>query len=165
MHIRVSIPSGFTLVESMTAVALSALFLGSVFTMSISSIDALRCAKEHVAAGQVLEQRIESLRIANWQEVTSPAWVAANILNTDALGTAPLRNLSETLTLVPYGSTAVGDTTLTRSGGNTTIVNSTSLLTENAVKVTWTLNFTGAPNNRSVTRQIVTILAQGGVAK
>ena len=149
----------------MVTVAISALFLGSVFTMNISSMDATRCAKESTAAGQVLQQRIESLRIANWQEVTSPNWVAANILNTDALGAAPLKNLSETLTLVPYGSTTQGNTTLTRRGGNTTIVNSIPLVTENAVKVIWTLNFTGAPNNRAVTRQIVTILAQGGVAK
>jgi len=165
MRLRISIASGFTLVESMVAVALTAMFLGSVFTMSVSSMDAIRCAKEYTAAGQVLEQRIESLRIANWQEVTSADWVAANILNTDAPGAAPLKNLSETLTLVPYGSTTLGNTTLARSGGNTTIVNSIPLLTENAVKVVWTLNFTGAPNNRAVTRQIVTILAQGGVAK
>jgi len=157
--------AGFTLVESMVTVALTAMFLGSVFTMSVSSMDAIRCAKEYTAACQVLEQRIESLRIANWQEVTNADWVAANVLNTDALGAAPLKNLSETLTLVPYGGTTVGNTTLTRSGGNTTIVGSIPLLTENAVKVIWTLNFTGAPNNRAVTRQLVTILAQGGVAK
>jgi uncharacterized protein (TIGR02598 family) len=165
MRLRTSISSAFTLVESMIAIAISAFFLASVFTLNISSMDAIRCAKESASAGQMLQQRIESLRIANWQEITSPTWVADNVLNTDAAGAGPLKNLNETLTMVPYGSTAVGNTTLTRTNGNTTIVNSIPLLAENAIKVIWTLDFTGAPNDRAVTRQIVAILANGGVAK
>jgi len=160
-----SFAAGFSLVESMLAIAISALFLGSVFALNISSMGAIRCAKESVSAGQVLQQRIESLRIANWQQITTASWIKANILNTDALGTEPLKDLSETLTLVPYGSTSLGNTKLTRSGGTTTVVNTTPLLTENAIKVIWTLDYTGAPNSRAVSRQIVAILAKGGVAK
>ena len=165
MRLHDSISSGFTLVESIIAIGFSVLFLGSVFTMNISSMEAIRCAKESTSAGQVLQQRIESLRIANWQEVTSTSWLTANILNADALGAAPLKDLSETLTLVPYGSITVGNTTLKRTGGQATVVNSIPLLTENAIKVIWTLDYTGAPNNHAVTRQIVAILAKGGVAK
>ena len=82
MRLRISIASGFTLVECMIAVALSALFLGSVFTMSVSSMDAIRCSKEYTAAGQVPEQRLESLRHPNCLEVTSADWVAATLLIT-----------------------------------------------------------------------------------
>jgi len=39
------------------------------------------------------------------------------------------------------------------------------LLQENAIKIIWTVSYTGAPNNRSVSRQIVAILAKGGVAR
>ena len=38
-------------------------------------------------------------------------------------------------------------------------------MTENAVKIIWTAAFTGAPNNHPSSRQIVAILAKGGVAK
>jgi hypothetical protein len=165
MRLRNSTSTGFTLIESVIAVAFSVLFLGSVFTMNISSMEAIRCAKESTTAGQVLQQRIESLRIANWQEITSTSWLTANILNADALGAASLKNLSETLTLVPYGSVTVGNTTLRRIGGQATVVNSIPLLTENAIKVIWTLDYTGAPNNHAIARQIVAILAKGGVAK
>ena len=157
--------AGFSLVESMCAIAISALFLGSVFALNISSMGAIRCSKESVSASQALQQRIESLRIANWQQITTVSWIKANILNADAQGTEPLKNLQETLTLVPYGSNSVGNTKLTRSGGTTTVVNTTPLITENAIKVIWTLDYTGAPNSRAVSRQIVAIVAKGGVAK
>ena len=44
-------------------------------------------------------------------------------------------------------------------------LDNTSLLTENAIKVTWQIDYTGAPNDKSTTRQTVAILAKGGVAK
>jgi uncharacterized protein (TIGR02598 family) len=157
---------GFSLIESSIAVAISVLFLSSVFTMNISSLDTIRCAKESVAASQVLQARIESLRIANWQEITSASWLAANTLNAPAAGSNVLKNLTETLTLVPYGSSSIGNTQLTRTRNGTTIVNANpALLTENEIKAIWTVEFTGAPNDRPISRQIVAILAQGGVAK
>ena len=154
MRFRNPTSAGFTLLESVIAIAFSVLFLGSVFTMNISSMEAIRCAKESTTAGQVLQQRIESLRIANWQEITSTSWLTANILNADALGSASLRDLSETLTLVPYGSATVGNTTLKRSGGQASVVNSIPLVTENAIKVIWTLDYTGAPNNHAPGRSL-----------
>lgn len=158
--------AGFSLVESTIAAAIAALFLSSVFTLNISAMETIRCAKESIGASQVLQQRMESLRIANWQQVTDADWVKANLLNSDALGAEPLRNLTESILLVPYGSSSVGSTEFSRTPSGTTIVNrNSSLLTENAVTVIWTVNYTGAPNDRAVTRQFVTILAKGGVAK
>ncbi len=134
--------------------------------MNMSAMDTIRSAKESVSASQTLQQRIESLRIANWQQITSANWLAANILNGDATGSEILKGLTETLTLVPYGSATIGNSKLTRTSGATAIISQNpALLTENAVKVIWTLDFTGAPNNRAVSRQIVAILAKGGVAK
>ena len=159
--------AGFSLVEGSIAVGISVLFLSSVFTMNISAVDSIRGSKESVAASQVLQQRIESLRIANWQEITTASWLAANSLNTSAAGSDVLKNLSETLTLEPYGSANVGNTQLVRnsSGIVSIVTQNAGLLTENAIKAIWTVDYTGAPNNRPVTRQIVAILAKGGVAK
>ncbi len=157
---------GFTLVESTIAAAIGALFLGTLFTMNIASMQAIHCAKESVSASQVLQQRIESLRIANWSQITDADWLAANLLNANAPGSEPLKNLSETLMLVPYGSTSIGNAQLTRTSGVTTVVSrDAALLTESAVKVIWTVNYTGAPNDRPNSRQTVAILAKGGVAK
>ena len=163
---RVVPQGGFTLTEAVVAAAISALFLSSLFTMNIESMETIRSAKESTGASQALQQRMESMRIANWHEVTDAVWLRDNLLNADVPGGAQLKNLVETVTLVPYGSSAVGNTQVQRSNGAATIVNqNTNLLVENAVKVIWTVNYTGAPNDRTSTRQIVAILAKGGVAK
>lgn len=156
----------FSLTETTVAAALAAAFLTSLFTMNMAAMDTIRCAKESIAASQILQQRMESMRIANWHEVTDASWLRDNLLNTDPSGSTPLKDMAENLTLVAYGSSTTGNIQLARSGGTTTIVSqSATLLAENAIKVVWTLTYTGAPNSRSVSRQVVAILAKGGVAK
>jgi hypothetical protein len=157
---------GSTLIESAIAAAICALFLGSLFTVNTSTMETIRMARETACASQVLQQRVEALRIANWHQITDANWIRANLLNSDAAGSNGLKNVSETLTLAPYGSGSTSTTQLVRANGAATIVTqNSSLLTESAIKVIWTVNFTGAPNDRASTRQTVAILAKGGVAK
>jgi Tfp pilus assembly protein PilV len=166
MQLRPTASSGVSLVETTIAAAIAALFLSSVFALNISTMETIRSAKETIAASQVLQQRMESLRIANWQEITSPDWVTANLLNTSAAGSVQLRSLTESMLLVPYGSNSVGNTLITRAGNAAAIVSrDDNLLTENAIKVIWTVNYTGVPNERATSRQAVVIIAKGGVAK
>ncbi|MFN2508138.1 MAG: hypothetical protein ABR589_05140 [Chthoniobacterales bacterium] len=158
--------SGTTLIEATIAACTSALFLGSLFTLNMASMKTMRTAREAASASQVLQQRVEAMRIANWQQVTNADWVKANLLNTSAAGSGGLKEISETLTLVPYGSSTGGNTQVVRSGGTTQIVNRNSaLLAENAIKVIWTVAYAGGINSQPVTRQTVAILAKGGVAK
>jgi Tfp pilus assembly protein PilV len=158
--------AGSTLIEVVIATGLVAVFLGSLFTMNSASMDTIKMARQSAAASQVLQQRVESLRIANWHQVTDPDWLKANLLNTAADGSASLQNLVETLTLIPYGSTTVGNTVLTRSGNSASVTSeNAALLYENAIKVVWTLTFRGTPNQSTLVRQTVAILAKGGVAK
>jgi len=157
---------GSTLIESAIAAAVCALFLGSLFTVNTSTMESIKMAREVACASQVLQQRIEAMRIANWHQITDASWIQGNLLNSDAAGSSALKNVSETLTLIPYGSSSTSTTELTRVNGTATITTqNSSLLTENAVKVVWTVNFTGAPNDRPSSRQTVAILAKGGVAK
>jgi hypothetical protein len=109
--------SGFAWVECTIATAISALFLGSLFLLNSSAMDTIQMARESACASQVLQQRIESMRIANWHQVTDANWLSTNLLNTDAPGANQLENVSETLKLVPYGSGTVGNTQLTRNNG------------------------------------------------
>jgi len=158
--------SGFALVECTIATAISALFLGSLFLMNSSAMDTIQMARQSACASQVLQQRVESMRIANWHQVTDANWLLTNLLSSDAPGSNELKDMSETMTLVPYGSSTVGNTQLTRASGTVSIVsNNTALLGENALKIIWTVNYTAAPNNHIISRQIVAILAKGGVAK
>jgi Tfp pilus assembly protein PilV len=150
----------------MVAGVIMAIFLSSLFALNGSSLAAIRNAKESTYASQVLQQRIESMRIANWHNVTDANWLKSNLLNQDAPGENVLKSASETLSLVPYEGTNTNETKLTRTGGVASIVSQNpTMLTENAAKIVWTINYRGAPNNRAYSRQIVAILAKGGVAR
>ena len=158
--------SGTSLIEAALAACTSAFFLGSLFTMNMTAMKTMRTAREATAASQILQQRIESMRIANWHQSTNPDWISANLLNADAPGSNTLNVLSESLTLAPYGSAATATTQFVRSNGTTRIITrNSSLLTESAMKVVWTLNYSGGINGKATTRQTVAILAKGGVAK
>ena len=157
---------GSTLIEVTIAACTSALFLGSLFTMNMSAMKIIRTSREAGCASQVLQQRVESMRIANWHQITDADWVSSNLLGSEADGREGLNQMTETLTLVPYGSETVGNTQLVRSGGTTTIVSrSNALLAESAIKVIWMVAYSGGTNSQSTTRQTVAILAKGGVAK
>jgi len=166
MLLRAHAQRASTLIEAAIAATMSAMFLGSLFTLNTSTMETIRVARETASASQVLQQRIEGMRIANWHQITDADWVRSNLLNTDASGSSGLKSLSETLTITPYNGNSTASTQITRSGGSARIIGrNDSMLTENAIKVAWTVNFTGAPNDRACTRQTVAILAKGGVAK
>jgi uncharacterized protein (TIGR02598 family) len=157
----------FSIIETTIAAGVSAIFLGSLFSMNSASMQTLKMAHESACASQVLQQRVESLRIANWHQITDADWLKANLLNADAPGSDLLKGENESLILIPYGSSSTGNTQLTRSYGSAaSIVNRNSaLLAESAVKIIWTVNYTGSPNDRPLSRQTVAIFAKGGVAK
>lgn len=167
MILSISSERGTSLIETTIAAAISAMFLTSLFSMNSSSMQTIKMARESACASQVLQQRVESLRIANWHQITDPDWLKDNILNADAAGSATLKGESETLTVVAYGSSTTGNTQLTKNQGETTVIvnRNAALLAENAIKVIWTVDYTGAPNDRPINRQTVAILAKGGVAK
>src|SRR5437879_10371893 len=159
-------PTAFALIECTIATAISAMFLGSLFLMNSSAMDTIRMARESACASRVLQQRIEAMRIANWHQVTDANWLLANLLNADAPGASELKNMSETLMLVPYGSATVGNTQLNRANGAVNVVaNNSALLGENALKIIWTVNYTAVPKERIISRQIIFILTKDGVAK
>lgn len=163
---KTSNQSGTTLIEAAVAACTSALFLASLFTLNMSAMRTMRTAREAANASQMLQQRVEAMRIANWHQVTNADWVKTNLLAANAAGSSSLKNVTETLTLVPYGSNTAGHTQIVRSGGTTQIVErNTALLTENALKVIWTVAYNGGTQGNSTTRQTVAILAKGGVAK
>ena len=161
--------SGTSLIEATIAACTSALFLASLFSMNMTGMKTIRTAREASSASQVLQQRVESMRIANWHQVTDADWLKSNLLNSEAAGSNGLKQMTETLTLVPYGSSTVGSTQIVRTGGTTTIVTPAAarpaLLAESAMKVIWTVDYSGGINSKPTSRQTVAILAKGGVAK
>jgi len=158
--------SGTSLIETTIAACTSAIFLGSLFSLNMTGMRMIRTAREASSASQVLQQRIESMRIANWHQVTDATWLSSDqLLGTSAAGSERLNVMKETLRLEPYGS-AGGSTQIERVGSTTTVVSrNDALLTGDAMKVIWTVDYSGGPSSKPTTRQTVAILAQGGVAR
>jgi Tfp pilus assembly protein PilV len=120
--------SGFTLIEAMMAAGIAALFLGSLFAINTSSMSTIKMAREAACASQVLQQRVESMRIANWHQITDANWVQTNLLNTAAPGATDLKSVTETLTIMPYGSGNVGNTVINRNGNSVVITQQNTAL-------------------------------------
>lgn len=160
--------SGTSLIEATIAACTAAIFLGSLFSLNMTAMKTIRTAREASSASQVLQQRVESMRIANWHQVTDPNWLAStNLLGSSAAGSESLNVLKETLTLEPYGGGGGGNTQIQRLGSTTTIVGTpnNTLLTGSAMKVIWTVDYSGGINSKPTSRQTVAILAKGGVAR
>src|SRR4051812_22578978 len=90
---------GFTLLENVFACALVAMGLACTYTINGQTMGVLRMAKDEACASQVLQQRIEHLRIANWQRITDDTWLRDHILNTAADGGGGLSGIVETVTV------------------------------------------------------------------
>jgi len=150
----------------MVACAMIASGLAGTYTLNSQTISTLRMANEESCASQVLQQRIEQLRIANWQRVSDATWIADHVLNTPADGSASLNGLSETITVVPYNSASPYVNTFTRTG-TTTRAASTNVdqIDEAAVTVKWSLTWKGIPSGKLHTRETLAVLGKGGVAK
>lgn len=158
--------AAFTLLESVVACAVIAVGLAGTYAVNGQCMNVLRMAKDEASASQVLQQRVEHLRIGNWQRVTSPTWIATNILNASADGSVKLNNLVETVSVVPYPITGTDNpNTFRRDNSGVTSGSNVSFLSQNALVITWRAEWNGLPNGKKHTREIVTVLGKGGVAK
>lgn len=90
---RLSFPSraksGFTLMEVLISTLLISMAVGSIVALSARSARALRYSRQTSASSQILQQRIEMLRGANWVEVTS-SMALARLMETPAASEAEL---------------------------------------------------------------------------
>src|SRR3954470_23282477 len=98
---RLASCAGFSLVENMLACMVIAIGLAGTYTLNSQTMSTLRMAKDEASASQVLQQRVEQMRIANWQRISSPTWLATGVLNAPADGSAGLTALNETVTITP----------------------------------------------------------------
>lgn len=155
--------AGFTVLEVAVAGALLTLFLSSLFAMNSTVLRMLRSANETSDASQELQTRIEQVRLANWPQITDPSWVQTRLLAqpTDAAG--DLRGLSERIEGWRPGASSAAFTVSRNADGSTTSTGS-SLTTEEYilvhVNVTWP-----SWGGRTRSRELVTIVAKGGISK
>ena len=156
--------AAFTLLENIVACGVIAVGLAGTYTINNQCMSVLRMAKDEATASQILQQRIEHLRIANWQRISSPTWIGTNILNAPVDGATYLPKLVETVTITPYPGGGATNT-FSRSGSTVTTGLNSSLQAQNSLAIRWTVTWNGIPNGKPHLREVVTVLGKGGIAK
>ena len=157
---------GITLVESLVAASMLALFLAAVFSVNGRNLQLLKSGKESLSATAVLEERVEQLRTGNWDDVTSAAYLST-ILGTASGSAANLRSLSEQIVISTYPppspATATNQVTRSSSGTVATVSSNSALRVQNSVRADIRVTWIGPPNGRTRVREISTIIANGGL--
>lgn len=136
---------GFTLVETlMSVVVLSTVFI-SVFALLNFNISATRISRENTRATQILLDKMECLRLYQWQQLTNPAVLLTTFTNF----TCDSTNLSSTNAagqgIQYYGNITVTTPVAALSG--TTYRSNLALVT---VTVTWNSGNTNLTHTRNM---------------
>ena len=151
---------GFTIVESVVAMGMTAIALLGFYTSEQQAARIARAGRAVASASEMLQERIEAFRYAPpWTNVTTAAGIASVTASAPAIA-ANFTYVSETFTVqgYPSGSQLV----VTRSPSGTFTNNGVDLSSSRCVKLTVTATWL-APGNVSRTRQISTIVTRGGI--
>ena len=162
--------------EAGVAGAVITIFLASLFTLNSDMMHLLRAATEAANASQDLQQRVEQVRLANWNQITDPNWVQSNLFNTKTDASVNLPGLVETLTVTPYtapSSTPVASPpppfTVTRNADATCTVappgySATAMLGQQEM-VRIDLSATWPSLSRTRARSLTTTVSRWGISK
>ena len=140
--------AGLTLVEVMVAVAVMAIMVVSLYAGFTFAFSQIRSAQENVRATQILEERMEVVRLLNWDQVVNlPGYIPATF-------TAPFyadNPTNDTGSLTYTGVVTVAAAPLTESYSND--------LRMITIELTW------PSGNLIRRRQMITFSSQYGVQK
>lgn len=152
--------AGIALVESVIAMALVSLMLSFMFATNAHLTGLLRQGKQSTYASQMIQERVETLRSALWDQVTDPAKLAT-LLQPATVTASSLPGVTETIKVEPLVNTAnVSGQCVRVPGGN--VASSGAVLTsQKSVKVTLSTRWVARDRVRE--RVSTTILTNGGL--
>lgn len=84
MKIRFSkkqLQRGFGLTESLIGVVVIGVVFTALYTGMTTGFQAVRSARENLRATQILLEKFETLRLYNWEQITSTNYVPSNFTN------------------------------------------------------------------------------------
>jgi len=117
MKLSLSNPSGrrrqaaFSLVEVSVGMALLATVLGALFSSFTSGFFTMQLARENLRATQILLEKVETIRLYNWTQITTPGFIPTSF-------TAAYDPNSGDTGPVYTGSLAISDVPITPSYSN-----------------------------------------------
>lgn len=159
--------AGFTLLETSVATMMVGSFVAMLMVMTSNVLGLLRTCKDDVSASQALQQRVEEMRIANWEQITDANYIKTDLLAADTGSTKSITKAVETITISAYPKkTGVTDVKVIRQNGATTVVSANpALIDERMVRVDMELKWQGFPKMRQRVRAATALIAKGGISK
>lgn len=149
------------------ASALLILFLTSLFALNSTVMRLLRSAGEATSASQEVQSRIEQVRLANWPQVSSSAWVQNVLLTqmkTDAVISNDLPGMSERIEGWRTGATNAAYSVTRNPDGSVVTNSSADLSAENLIYIHVIVNWNGW-GGRARSRELVSAVSRWGISK
>src|SRR5438045_9636752 len=72
--------AGFTLIELVVAMAIIGAVIGALYSSLTSAFASIRLARENLRATQILLEKMEGIRLYDWDQVTSAAFIPRTFL-------------------------------------------------------------------------------------
>jgi Tfp pilus assembly protein PilV len=161
--------NGVTIIEVLTSVLLIFLGLGGIFAINIQSMEILRKTRQTVAASQMLQERIETMRSHVWPEISN-SQALATLFQTPTQSAADLADLYPaesfvvTVPTLPAGTKASDYTfSLRRDGGNVSITQKGDLSAQPLLLVQGTVRWRDAHGFQQ--KQLRTIIGRIGLTR
>ncbi len=159
---------GFTLLEVTVASAIVAIgFLGA-FATAMQTGKMVSASEEEALVMSGLEQRMDQLRLLEWPELTDGTGITAKVWTARPEATVGITVSQETFTISPCDVPGTQTLQATWDGSLTPVTAFTAgmaLSGTSAVKAVATLTWTGRRSNRSLTRNLITVISRGGISK
>lgn len=163
--------SGFSLVEILVSLSILALFMGSIYALNAQCISISRTQKNLAAASQLLQERIEAFRVADFDDVLTSSGVVNLLANSTLtqsnscfLSVTP-NDIVESVNVARFdastGNTTGGIIKVTRTGTDVSVEESAALTGAKLVRVDFTVSWKEGGRTVS-TRGLSTTLGNGG---
>ncbi len=168
-RLRCSSRAAASLIETLVAMLLIAVFLTSQYAATSRVWAVLRASLESNAANRVVNGRAEQIRASTWDQITSAAYFQATILSVPADAAGELGTLSETIDVTAYPPPAVNPQALQITRDNDSAVATTvaagdgTMISQSGVRINLTARWT-AKGGKARTRQMTMIFTNGGIS-
>jgi type II secretory pathway pseudopilin PulG len=163
---------GASLVELIIAVAVCSFGFAALSAVSLHCRRLVAVQRETVAANQLVQERLETIRSTGWNQLTSASALRDTVLGTASTHTGNLHGAREQITVTPYPAVTPAPAPLQierTADGQTRIISepasSFSLRRMTGLRVDVRVEWSSRQNRRTRIREISTVVALGGLLK
>jgi hypothetical protein len=158
---------GFTIAEATLATAVVGMGFLAVFNTNAYQLKLVKKTRETNAASLALQERVETMRISNWRQMTNASYVAGTLMLSPTQSSGPLSALEESITVSAYPDPSVCQPlTVVRnaSGIRTTPSGGTGLSDQRIARVDLSVSWLGS-NGQTFQRSSSTLISNSGISR